>query len=142
MATSESGVNKVKYDAGGSGDNYIPSGEYGGQVRSIYDTFECSGITTGSTIALPTIPNASKVIGIYLAWDALGSSSTIALGDALSSGRYAAAAASTSAGTNSAIALTGLNYEIGTTATDNVPLVTITAGTSINGTVSVVIFYV
>jgi len=141
MATLN-GVNRTKQAAGGSGDNYIASNEYAGVVKTIYDTIEVSGGATADVFALPLIPAGSKVVGIYLAWDALGTSSTVALGDALSSGRYVAATSSVSAGTTSTIALTGLNYEVGTTATDNAPLVTMTTSASLNGTVSAVIFYV
>ena len=36
MATLN-GVNRTKQVAGGSGDNYIASNEYGGEVKTIYD---------------------------------------------------------------------------------------------------------
>ena len=142
MATSESGVNKVKYDAGGSGDNYLDSGQYGAEVKCIQDQFEASGITTGSTISVVNMPKGSKIVGCTVAFDALGTSSTIQLGDALDDDRYIAATSSVSAGATSAIRVDGIGYTIGTTATDEVIKLKVATSASINGTIKVVILYV
>ena len=143
MASEVLGANKTKYDAGGSGDNYIGSKQYGGEVKCSYDTYEASGLATGSTISFTDLPDGARIVGVELAWDALGTSSTIALGDALDADRYIAATSSVAAGSSNTIRVDdALGYVIGTTATDEVPIATLTSSSSLNGTIKCAIFYV
>lgn len=142
MASAVKGVNKTKIDALASGSNYLAMGEYQAPVKCIQDQYEASGLATASTISMADLPKDAKIIGVSLSWDALGTSSTIQLGDALDDDRYIAATSSVAAGNSSAIRVDGIGYKIGTTATDEVPIVKVTTSASINGTIKVVIYFV
>ncbi len=122
--------------------NITDPGELAGKVRVMTDSYEASAIAAGSTIYMgKTLPVGARILDIILAFDALGGSSTLAVGDASSSARYMAASSSASAGIRcmaDETTVDGLLYEI-TAATDDIIITT--AGASITGTVKIIIFY-
>jgi hypothetical protein len=135
------GVNKTKIDAGGSGTNVIPQAEFAGTVKSVYDTYEATAIASGDTIEVATPPPESKIVGITLSTDDLGTGCTLAVGDSNTADLYITATSAADALTTSAINVGGMNYEIGTTDGDEEILITV-AGSAITGTIKIEIFYV
>ena len=95
MATV-SGVNYTKITAEPV-EHILPRDAHG-RVRVMYDSYEASSLASGSTIQLWKLPVDARVIDFKVWHDALGSSSTLALGDAGDVDRLHAAAASSSAG--------------------------------------------
>jgi hypothetical protein len=136
------GVNKTKIDAGGSGTNVIDQGEFAGTVKSVYDTIELTAAASGDTIEIATPPAGSKIVGVTMAFDDLGAGTTISMGDTNTAALYLAATdVATAAGVTSAIAIAGVNYEIGTTSGDEEIILTI-GGSAATGTVKTIVEYV
>lgn len=84
----------------------------------------------GDTINLCVIPAYSKVVGLDVANEALGASTTLALGDAGSATRYLVATAVISAGKNNGLLFAGQNYE---PTSDTIVLATWGGATPTNG---------
>lgn len=84
----------------------------------------------GDTVNLTVIPANCKVVGLDVANEALGTSTTLALGDAGSATRYLAATAVTSAGKNTGLLVAGQNYE---PTADTILLATWGGATPTNG---------
>jgi hypothetical protein len=135
------GVNKTLIDAGGSGTNVIPQGEFAGTVKSVYDTYEATAVASGDTIEVATPPAESKIVGMTLSFDDLGTGCTLAVGFSGASGTYITATSAATAGSTSVLNVGGMNYEIGTTALDAETIITV-AGSVITGTIKIVTFYV
>lgn len=134
-------VNKTKFDALDTGDNYIGSGEFQTDVRCIKDSYEAAALAIGSTIKIADLPlEGAKIVDIVVYHDALGASSTIEVGDSTSSARYASAADTSAAGRFNLDEPDGFNYKTGTVAGDNVILLT-SAGGTLTGTIKVLILY-
>lgn len=136
--TAEKGALKIKLDAGGSGDNVIPQGYYNSNEQIITDSFEASTLVATSTIEMGELPVGAKVVSIDVTHDALGTGVTIAIGDAVSAGRYKAATAAATAGTVGDILADGVAYQI--IETTKTPLITIGTA-SATGTIKWVIRY-
>lgn len=134
------GTNKIKFDAGASGDNYIAIGEYQSRVNVVADTYEASSLASGSTISLANIPQEAKILDIIVMHDALGSGVTIKIGDSTTADRYIAATAAATAGRITINKVDGLLYQIGTASADDVIILT-TGGATATGTIKVVIVY-
>lgn len=138
MATYD-GVNHAKSDDPKS-SNILAPGTFGGKVHCFIDSYEALSTAEGSVLRMgPELPVGAMVIGVTLSFDALGTSVTLAVGDASSSGRYVAAAAAASAGTLTAMLVNGIEYQV--TSTTNQILVT-NAGAEMTGTIKIVVFYV
>jgi len=84
----------------------------------------------GDTVNLTVIPANSKVVGLDVANEALGASTTLSIGDAGSATRYLAATAVTSAGKNTGLLIAGQNYEPNS---DTIVLATWGGATPTNG---------
>ena len=69
----------------------IDSGEWSGKMRVQYDTYEASSLASGSDISVARLPKGAKVYDIVVHFDALGSSTTISVGDSGAAARYIAA---------------------------------------------------
>ena len=74
------------------------SSEWHGNIRVQYDSYEASSLASGSDISVARLPKGAKVYDIIVHFDALGSSSTVSVGDADSAARYIAATSTASAG--------------------------------------------
>ena len=95
------GTNYAKSIGSGSGSSVdiVDPGVLGGKVRVLIDTYEAASLASGSSILVGKILQAgARIIDILLGFDALGASSTLAVGDQASSARYLDAADSSSAG--------------------------------------------
>lgn len=85
MATVK-GANVTKYDAGGSGDNYIPDGYIKSVEKVWLDSYTfTSAIPSGTVIHIAKVPPNKKITGIKLFFPSLSTGaaatgSTISLG--------------------------------------------------------------
>ena len=133
MATV-SGVNYTKITAEPV-EHILPRDAHG-RVRVMYDSYEASSLASGSTIQLWKLPVDARVIDFKVWHDALGSSSTLALGDAGDVDRLHAAAASSSAGIMIP-AVGRIDTMAGYTYTAETIVSLTTGGSAITGTIPV-----
>lgn len=141
---SVKGVNKTLADTtGGIGTaNLIARGAVGGNVKVMVDSYEAAALATDSTISMgPTLPVGARVVGFTLAYDALKTVS-LSLGDSASGARYLASFDSANtAGIKNEILVDGVDYVIGTAASDNQIVVKTTGVSSATGTIKVAVYY-
>jgi hypothetical protein len=137
------GVNATKA-ADPSPSNILPPGTLGGKKRVMVDKYEAAALASGSTIEIgKALPVGAIVVGVNLSYDALGTSSTLKVGDAKDDDRYLAAASSASAGQRALVLVDGLGYTVtGDTTDDDTKIIITTGGAAITGTISCVIEYV
>tara|TARA_R110000803_G_scaffold124857_1_gene192541 strand:- start:34 stop:456 length:423 start_codon:yes stop_codon:yes gene_type:complete len=138
MATV-SGVNYTK-QTNTPADMVLPRDSHG-RVRVMYDTYEAASVAAGSTIQLFTIPENARVLDFKIWNDALGSSSTLAFGDAGDVDRLHAATASSSASIMVPV-VAAINTMAGYTYTAETLISLTTAGAAITGTIHVQLTYV
>ncbi len=81
------GANVTKYDAGGSGDNYIADGYIKSVEKIWYDSYAIgtTALTTADTIIIARIPPNKKIMDVQVCYPALttegtGTGSTLAVG--------------------------------------------------------------
>ena len=128
-----SGVNVTAIAANTKIDKYNV-----GKLHCFVEEYEASALAAGSTIDIGKLPKDSALVDAVITHDALGASSTLALGDGTTSDLYIVATSSATAGAVRLSDVDGLRQEI-TTETD---LYITTAGASITGTIRVVISYI
>jgi len=138
--TAVKGVNVTKYEAGGQGDNAITQGLIASELNVWSDSYEASGLAAASTIEMANLPAGAKVHAVFLDWDALGSSRTLAVGDSDDADRYLAATDASSAGGAVGNLVDGKQYVIGTATDDDEILVT-TGGSTATGTIKLTVLY-
>jgi hypothetical protein len=137
--TAALGVNYTK-SADPTAANILTPGSVGGKVHVLTDTYEASTLAENSTIKMGApLPGGAIVLGIILLWDALGTSTTLAVGDQASAARYITAAASTSAGRSVLLDIDGALHSV-TTGTDDIITITL-GGAAGTGTIKIVVFY-
>jgi hypothetical protein len=138
---NKSGTNYTKIAAGGSGTNVVDRGEFGGTVKSVYDTVTFAA--TGDVGYVATPPKGSKIIGFLFASADLGTGSTVSIGDLASATRYASSidCGTAAVSGNTAMLAAGMNYEIGT-ATDDDQIILTAGGSVTAGAVKICILYV
>ena len=112
-----------------------------------HDTYEASSLASGSDITIARIPAGATIHDVIVKADALGGSSTLAVGDSGDADRYLAAvgtwnaagqAQSMLAGSTAAnTAVAGLGYKV-SEATD---LKITTGGATISGTIYFWVYY-
>ena len=134
------GVNTTKVIAGTGGSNWVATGSIKTTPKVWYDSYELSAVAAGKTIEVARLPVGAKILDFKMAWDDLGSSVTLALGDSTTADRYMAATAANAAGNSDAIKVDGMGYVTGTADDDEKILIT-TAGATATGTVKVAILY-
>ena len=116
------------------------SGEWSGKLRVQYDTYEASSLASGSDISVARLPKGAKVYDIVVHFDALGSSSTVKVGDSGDDDRYIAATSTASAGQMSMSqegAIDGVGYE----QTAETDILLTTGSAAITGTIKCAVFY-
>lgn len=115
--------------------NDIAAGQQLANVRVVYDLYEAAALAAGSDIRLGgTIPAGHRIIGMKLLTDALGSSTTLSIGDSADADRYLAATDTSSAVNNDSILIGGAGYVIGTATGDNAVIAHLT-GAAATGTI-------
>lgn len=142
MATFK-GVNRTKLDAPNSG-NIVTQGHLRGNLSVMFDSYEFSSTAAGSIIQLgDLLPVGAAIFNIIVKTDALGGSTTIAIGDASDDDRYLVAYATTSAATKTLQAdgpIDNNGYQIGTATSDQQIQATLAGGTG-TGTLYIWIVY-
>lgn len=96
-------------------------GAGGGQRRQQFSVVSIpAGATTTDTIQLFDLPPNARITGINVKYPALGGATTLNIGDAgygsivADADRYFAAGSTATAGSSTALAVTGLNFRTGT----------------------------
>lgn len=119
--------------------DYVEVAEWGGRMRVQYDTYEASSVASGSTISIAKLPKDARVWRVTVYCDALGSSSTLAVGDSGSATRYLAAVSSASAAKLEmpAASIAGFGYK----QTAETDVIVTTGGASITGTIKTAVWY-
>ncbi len=135
------GVNVTKYDAGAQGDDAIDQGFVNSQVEIWTDEYEAAALATGSTIDIANLPAGAKVMKIELYTDALGSTSTIDIGDSDDTDRYSASAFDVAtAGFHESDTVDGHQYVIGTNDGDNI-IQLLSAVNTLTGTIKTAVYF-
>lgn len=132
----------------------IDTNELSGKVRVAYADYEASSLASGDVIEMFNLPNGARVIDGYLAYDALGASTTLSVGYAAhtdasgatvsaAAAAYLAATSTASAGRTDVCATIALGSGSVTDADkDGVPVTVTMGGASGTGTIQLVIHYV
>jgi len=128
------GSNYAKYASPTMRD--LLGAEYGGKVRASYDEFTFAGDDAGTTVNMGVLKKGEVFLGAFLVAAALGTNSTIQLGDSGDDDRYFTAVSTASAVEAVKGAQTGVGYK----ATADTPLVLKTGGAAATGKVQLVIF--
>lgn len=130
MATVK-GVNQTKIDNGGI-DNKLDNGLVNARVKVYHDSYVAVGDETAGTVIkmCGAIPAGSKVVGIALGCNDIGSGATLSVGDSNSATRYYNAVDGHNTKKFNAIERSGMGYEIGTVSGDSQILIT-TAGATL-----------
>ena len=130
------------------------SNELGGRVRVAHGVYEASSLAADEVIEMFILPDGARILHGQLAHDALGSSTTLAVGHgayknadgtdvALDADEFKAAAASTSAQKVDVAATLALGSGIEVDADDDGYPVTVTlAGAAATGTIELTMYYV
>ena len=152
MATVYS-VQKTAWDQTQPSKKIKPS-ETGGRIRVAYALYEASSLADGSVIEMFNLPNGARVLEGTLTHDALGGSTTLAVGHAaysnadgtavvLDADEFFAAAGSNSITTvaGAVTSALGRNTVIDADAT-GYPVTVTLAGAAGNGTVELQMYYV
>jgi len=128
--------------------------EMAGRVRVAYGEYEASALASGDVIEMFNLPNGARIVSAKLGYDALGASTTLAVGYAAhtdssgaavsaSAAAYKAAAASTTAGVVDAAATLALGFASEINADYNGQPVTVTMGGAAGtGTITLTMLYV
>ena len=127
--------------------------ELGGRVRIAHGTYEASALASGDVIEMFVLPDGARLIGGTLAYDALGSSTTLSVGYAAhvasdgsavsaSAAAYKAAASTASAGKVDVLATLALGSGSEVDANEDGMVVTATMGGAAGtGTIELTIMY-
>ena len=132
----------------------IKTNELAGRVRIAYATYEASSLAAGDVIEMFNLPNGARIVSGSIAHDALGSSTTLAVGYAAhtnaagtavsaSAAAYKAAASSASAAKADICATIALGHGTEVTANqDGLPVAITLAGAAATGTIVLTMQYV
>jgi len=137
---------------------FVKSNQLGGSIRVAQAQYEASSLSAGDIIEMFSLPQGARILGGYLYNDALGSSTTLAVGHAAytdSSGssvaadgdEYLAATSTSSAARTDVAATLALSantaVDIDQSVIDNEFVITVTlAGAAATGTIELVMHYV
>lgn len=129
----------------GTENHTNPAGSINALVRVSHDTYEASALASGSLIEIGTkLPLNSYVYEVIAAYDAMGSNTSLEVGDAEDPNRYITNTATTSAGVTRLNAITGLGYKIDETTastTDRQVLAKVVDSGAMTGSLAVAIFW-
>tara|TARA_R100000541_G_scaffold26188_2_gene35727 strand:+ start:6372 stop:6830 length:459 start_codon:yes stop_codon:yes gene_type:complete len=127
--------------------------ELSGRVRIAYGTYEASSLAAASVIEMFILPDGARLVEGNLAYDALGSGTTLSVGYAAhtnaagtavsaAAAAYKAAAASTSAQKVDVLATIALGSGTETDANENGVAITVTNAGTATGSIELTIMYV
>ena len=127
-----------------SGSNIVGPGIWGGKLRVQCDSYTFASTAVATTVRMGKLPVGARVIGFLVSCAALGTATTIAIGDGGSgrSAAYAAAFSTASALVSTPKMLnTAQNYTVGTLSGDDV-ITVLLAGDPATGLLNLVTMYV
>jgi hypothetical protein len=146
-------ANSIQYEKTQSTPSVkLNTNELAGRVRVAFAEYEASA--EQSTVTMFTIPNNSRLLSATVSHDALGSSTTLSVGNAaytdadgtavgLDVDAYKAAAASTTATSSDALVTMALGKNAVVDANeDGLPVTVTLAGDDCTGTIQLQMFYV
>jgi hypothetical protein len=127
--------------------------ELSGLVRVAYGTYEAASLAAASEIEMFVLPNGARLVQGNLAYDALGSGTTLSVGYAAhtnaagtavsaSAAAYKAAAASTSAQKVDVLATIALGSGTETDTNEDGVAITVTNAGTATGSIELTIMYV
>jgi hypothetical protein len=127
--------------------------ELSGRVRIAYGTYEASSLAAASVIEMFILPDGARLVQGNLAYDALGSGTTLSVGYAAHTNAagtavsaapaaYKAAAASTSAQKVDVLATIALGSGTETDANESGVAITVTNAGTATGSIELTIMYV
>ena len=135
------GVNYTKSETP-TAPNIMDGREMDAVVKMHTETYEASAVAQNKTMALfKDLTDGLNVVGGIVYFDALGSNSSISIGDSNDADRYLTTTTTTSAGSAIFNAVNGINYKLGTNDGDNTMLLTAVGSGALSGTIKVVLFY-
>lgn len=143
MATTVNGTNYAKA-IDPSSANILAPGIWGGRVRAQFDSYTFASTAVATTVRMGKLPQGAKVIGCIVSCAALGTATTIGIGNS-GSGKSVAIAAqfSTSSAIDASLKMlnTAEMYTVGTLANDDV-ITILTAGDPATGLFNLITLYV
>ncbi len=127
--------------------------ELSGRVRVAYGTYEAASLAAASEIEMFVLPNGARLVQGNLAYDALGSGTTLSVGYAAhtnaagtavsaAAAAYKAAAASTSAQKVDVLATIALGSGTETDTNEDGVAITVTNAGTATGSIELTIMYV
>ena len=127
--------------------------ELSGRIRVAYGTYEASSLAAASEIEMFVLPDGARLVQGNLAYDALGSGTTLSVGYAAHTNAagtavsaapaaYKAAAASTSAQKVDVLATIALGSGTETDTNENGVAITVTNAGTATGSIELTIMYV
>lgn len=132
--------NSTAYEAQVSGKLTLDQGVIKSTLHVASTTYEANAAASGSVINLFKLPNNVVIQDIKLYFDALGTSVTLDVGDALDPDRYIDGVVAATIGTSNALTIDGQGYRTGTNEGDDLITLTI-GGAAATGTIKAVCYY-
>ena len=138
MATVNSNVYAAQQEAG----IVFTQGVTDATLHCVVATYEASSTAANTVINLFKLPKNVVIQNIVVAFDALGSGTSLDIGDVGDVDRYVDGVTTTSAGSAAGVLPDGLGYVIGTdTTNDDTVLTAKVLGGSATGTIKVACYY-
>ena len=117
-----------------------PVNAWHGRMRVQYDDYEASALADGSTIAMARLPRGARILDLVVHHDALGASTTLAVGTASLPSLFVGAQDTSSAGTI-VQSIDGELAGFGHVFDATTDLVLTLAGAAATGTIRSAVFY-
>ena len=143
MATTVNATNYTKV-AAPDATNKVGPGVWGGRLRVQFDSYTFASTAVATTVRMAKLPKGARVVGFIVSCAALGTATTIAIGNGGSgqSAIFAAAFSTSGALVNTPKMLnTAAMYEVGTLTGDDVVTI-LTAGDPATGLLNLITLYV
>lgn len=135
-------VNSTTYEAQTAGKVTLSQGVADATLHCITATYEASSTAANTIINLFKLPKGVVIQNIVVAFDALGSGTSMDIGDAGDVDKYVDGVTTTSAGSAVGVLPDGLGYVIGTDTEHDDTIVTAKVlGGSATGTIKVTCYY-
>lgn len=137
------GVNYTKYLTGPTEQNIQKRGEVSGPLHFMRDEYEASALEATSTIDMGhKLQAGDRIQGFMLFTDDLGTNVTLDIGTSYNDDEFASAidVASAAVSGNVAMLVDGADYEVGTSAGDDIIRITVNTAAA-TGTIKLIMFY-
>ena len=135
-------VNSTTYEAQEAGKVALSQGVADATLHCITTTYEASSTAANTVINLFKLPKDVVIQNFVVAFDALGSGTSMDIGDAGDVDKYVDGVTTTSAGSAVGVLPDGLGYVIGTDTEHDDTIVTAKVlGGSATGTIKVACYY-